>query len=74
MIRYVTIDTTSVNSPRLQGCIHGTLTLNHMSLMFTPHNMDPLVMELGAVRFEIILPISDITYAALTKDVTPPTR
>ncbi len=45
-----------------------------MALMFTPHLMDPLVMELGAMRFEIVLPIVDITYAALTKDAAPPTR
>ncbi|XP_064381825.1 oxidation resistance protein 1-like isoform X2 [Halichondria panicea] len=57
-----------------QGCIHGSLVLNHMALMFTPHLMDPLVMELGAMRFEIVLPIVDITYAALTKDAAPPTR
>ncbi len=31
-------------------------------------------MELGAVRFEIVLPIVDMMYAALTKDVAPPIR
>ena len=57
-----------------QGCIHGSLVVNKVTLMFTPNNQDPLVKEHGIAKFEIIIPIEDISYAAITHSVTPPNR
>ena len=56
-----------------QGCVHGSLVVNKSTLMFTPNSQDPLVKEHGVAKFEIIIPIGDITYAAITHSVSPPT-
>lgn len=52
----------------------GSLVINKSSLTFKPNAMDPLIRDLGSEGFEFVIPLDDITYAALTKECYPPHR
>lgn len=52
-----------------QGCVHGSLMVTKVAIMFRPHAHDPLVREHGCHgEFEVVIPLQDVTYACISKD------
>ena len=46
--------------------------INKQSLMFRPSLNDPLVEEQGVAAYEVLIPLSEIVYAYITLNYTPP--
>ena len=42
--------------------------------MFSPFRDDPIVKDYGPAEFELVIPLQDITLAAVARSVLPPSR